>query len=99
MGSPGIDTTSLLTIFGVIAAVWAIVPPTSRLSFRLSLSWFTERFKDELFEAILRTLGRIEAVPRLAPLANAMANSLVRPHGFKASDGYVQGSLFTSLEK
>jgi hypothetical protein len=50
----------------------------------------TDRLKDELFEAILRTLGRIEAVPRLVPLANAMASSLVRPHGFKASDGYVQ---------
>jgi hypothetical protein len=49
-----------------------------------------DRLKDELFEAALRTLGRIEAAPRLAHLANAMASSLVRPHGFKASDGYVQ---------
>lgn len=40
MGTLSIDTTSLLTILGVIAAVWAIVPPTARLSFRLSLSWW-----------------------------------------------------------
>lgn len=40
MSTSGIDTTSLLTILGVVAAVWAIVPPTARLSFRLSLSWW-----------------------------------------------------------
>lgn len=40
MNAPGIDTTALLTILGVVAAVWAIVPPTARLSFRLSLAWW-----------------------------------------------------------
>lgn len=60
----------------------------------------TDRLKDELFEAVLRTLGRIEAVPRLVPLANAIANSLVRPHGFKASEGYVQelGSRYSTMD-
>jgi len=60
----------------------------------------TDRLKDELFEAILRTLGRIEAVPRLVPLANAVASSLVRPHGFNASEGYVQelGSRYSAMD-
>ena len=35
-----IDTGSLLTILGLIAAVWAIVPATTRLRFRLSVTWF-----------------------------------------------------------
>lgn len=40
MSPAGIDTGALLTMLGLIAAVWAVVPPTARLSFRLSLSWF-----------------------------------------------------------
>lgn len=40
MNPAGIDTSALLTMLGLIAAVWAIVPSTARLSFRLSLSWF-----------------------------------------------------------
>lgn len=35
-----IDTSSLLTILGLIAAVWAIVPAATRLRFRLSVTWF-----------------------------------------------------------
>lgn len=35
-----IDTSSLLTILGLIAAVWAIVPTATRLRFRLSVTWF-----------------------------------------------------------
>ena len=35
-----IDTSSLLTILGLVAAVWALIPSTSRLSFRLSVSTF-----------------------------------------------------------
>lgn len=35
-----IDTSSLLTILGVIAAVWAIIPANNRLRFRLSVTWF-----------------------------------------------------------
>ncbi|WP_296890704.1 hypothetical protein [Thiobacillus sp.] len=34
-----IDTSSLLTILGVIAAVWAIIPANNRLRFRLSVTW------------------------------------------------------------
>lgn len=40
MNPAGIDTGALLTMLGLIAAVWAVVPSTSRLSFRLSLNWF-----------------------------------------------------------
>lgn len=40
MNSDGIDTSALLTMLGLIAAVWAVVPSTARLSFRLSLNWF-----------------------------------------------------------
>lgn len=35
-----IDTSSLLTILGVVAAVWAIIPANNRLRFRLSVTWF-----------------------------------------------------------
>ena len=40
MNPAGIDTSALLTMLGLIAAVWAVVPSTARLSFRLSLNWF-----------------------------------------------------------
>lgn len=40
MNPAGIDTSALLTMLGLIAAVWAVVPTTTRLSFRLSLSFF-----------------------------------------------------------
>ncbi|MBT2298217.1 hypothetical protein [Pseudomonas fluorescens] len=40
MNPAGIDTSALLTMLGLIAAVWAVVPSTARLSFRLSLHWF-----------------------------------------------------------
>lgn len=39
MNSAGIDTSALLTMLGLIAAVWALVPSSARLSFRLSLNW------------------------------------------------------------
>lgn len=35
-----IDTTSLLTILGVIAAVWALVTPNARLRLRFCLAWW-----------------------------------------------------------
>ncbi|WP_254636976.1 hypothetical protein [Achromobacter sp. GbtcB20] len=34
-----IDTTNLLTILGVIAAVWALISPTSRLRLRFCMTW------------------------------------------------------------
>lgn len=37
--TPAIDTTVLITILGLIAAVWAIVPANTRLRFRLGMSW------------------------------------------------------------
>lgn len=40
MNPTGIDTSALLTMLGLIAAVWAVVPSTARLNFRLSLNWF-----------------------------------------------------------
>ncbi|EKN3561690.1 TPA: hypothetical protein ACTR19_002578 [Yersinia enterocolitica] len=33
------DTTSLLTILGVIAAVWALISPTDRLRLRFCMTW------------------------------------------------------------
>lgn len=38
MNPAGIDTSALLTMLGLIAAVWALVPSSSRLTFRLSLT-------------------------------------------------------------
>lgn len=35
-----IDTTSLLTILGVIAAVWALITPNTRLRLRFCLAWW-----------------------------------------------------------
>lgn len=40
MKPDGIDTSALLTMLGLIAAVWAVVPSAARLSFRLSLNLF-----------------------------------------------------------
>jgi hypothetical protein len=37
--SADVDTTILLTILGVIAAVWALIPQSSRLQFRFCVSW------------------------------------------------------------
>ncbi|HEY4537087.1 MAG TPA: hypothetical protein VIG45_01375 [Erysipelothrix sp.] len=43
MQPPLVDTGSLITIFGLIAAVWALVPGTSRLRLEFSLNRF-DRF-------------------------------------------------------
>lgn len=37
--STPIDTTGLLTILGVIAAVWALISPTNRLRLRFCMTW------------------------------------------------------------
>lgn len=65
MNPAGIDTSALLTMLGLIAAVWAVVPSTARLSFRLSLSWFDWLviwavlliIHGLFFEPVLTTLG------------------------------------------
>lgn len=65
MNPTGIDTSALLTMLGLIAAVWALVPSTARLSFRLSLSWFDWLviwaalliIHGFFFEPVLATLG------------------------------------------
>jgi hypothetical protein len=65
MNPAGIDTSALLTMLGLIAAVWALVPSTARLSFRLSLSWFDWLviwaalliIHGFFFEPVLTTLG------------------------------------------
>jgi len=36
----GIDTSALITMLGFVAAAWAVVPNTTRLKLRLSLSIF-----------------------------------------------------------
>jgi hypothetical protein len=40
MDGSTMDTTTLLTMLGIVAAVWAVVPATVRLGFRLSFSWW-----------------------------------------------------------
>lgn len=37
---PQIDTTSLLTILGFIAAVWALISPASKLRLRFCMAWW-----------------------------------------------------------
>lgn len=45
MNSPvSVDTSSLLTMLGLLAAVWAVIPVNSKLGFRLSLWWFERIF-------------------------------------------------------
>jgi hypothetical protein len=39
MNPAGIDTSALLTMLSLVAAVWAVVPATAKLNFRLSLNW------------------------------------------------------------
>lgn len=71
MNSAGIDTSALLTMLGLIAAVWAVVPSTARLSFRLSLNWFDWiiiwsillTIHGLFFEPVLMSLG----FPNLGP--------------------------------
>ena len=71
MNPAGIDTGALLTMLGLIAAVWAVVPRTARISFRLSLSWFDWLviwgvllvIHGFFFEQVLITLG----FPTLGP--------------------------------
>lgn len=71
MNPDGIDTSALLTMLGLIAAVWAVVPSAARLSFRLSLTWFDWLviwtalliIHGFFFEPVLTTLG----VPTLGP--------------------------------
>lgn len=65
MNPAGIDTSALLTMLGLIAAVWAVVPSTDRLTFRLSLNWFDWLvicaalliIHGFFFEPVLTTLG------------------------------------------
>ena len=71
MNPAGIDTSALLTMLGLIAAVWAVVPNTARLGFRLSLNWFDWLviwavlliIHGCFFEPVLTTLG----FPALGP--------------------------------
>ena len=45
MNSPvSVDTSSLLTMLGLLAAVWAVIPVNSKLGFRLSLGGFERIF-------------------------------------------------------
>ncbi|MDH0650281.1 hypothetical protein N5D48_26000 [Pseudomonas sp. GD03858] len=65
MNPAGIDTSALLTMLGLITAVWAVVPSTARLSFRLSLNWLDWliiwaallTIHGLFFQPILTTLG------------------------------------------
>jgi hypothetical protein len=72
MNPPVIDTSSLLTMLGILAAVWAVVPATARLTFRLSFSRFdwlviwagTLIIHILVFEQVLRS---IDLYPVLGP--------------------------------
>lgn len=65
MEPDGIDTSTLLTMLSLIAAVWAVVPSAAKLSFRLSLNWFDWLviwaalliIHGFFFEPVLTTLG------------------------------------------
>ena len=71
MNPAGIDTSALLTMLGLVAAVWAVVPNTARLSFRLSLNWFDKLVISAgliiihglFFEPVLTSIG----FPTLGP--------------------------------
>jgi hypothetical protein len=71
MNTDGIDTSALLTMLGLIAAVWAVVPSAAKLNFRLSLNWFDWLviwaallvIHGFFFEPIVTTLG----FPSLGP--------------------------------
>lgn len=71
MNPAGIDTSALLTMLGLIAAVWAVVPSTTKLNFRLSLNWLDWLviwgalliIHGFFFEPVLTTLG----FPTLGP--------------------------------
>jgi len=50
MTSPSpIETANLLTILGVIAAIWALISPTGRLRFRYCVSWLDWTFASAVF--------------------------------------------------
>jgi hypothetical protein len=62
---PGIDTGAMLTMLGLVAAVWALLPNNARLGFRLRLVWFDWcviwglllMIHAFYFEPVLRALG------------------------------------------
>lgn len=62
---PTIDTSNLLTILGIVAAVWAVISPTAKLSFRLCMTrrdwlviWVIVGAVHVLiYEEVLRSLG------------------------------------------
>lgn len=70
--TPTIDTTNLLTILGVVAAAWAVISPTARLSFRLCmtrLDWviivtLVLAIHFLVFEEVFRAIG---LYPELGP--------------------------------
>lgn len=72
MNPAGIDTSALLTMLGLIAAVWAVVPSSAKLSFRLSLTpldWLVVlaallSIHAFFFEPVLTALG---VLPNLGP--------------------------------
>lgn len=69
---PTIDTTNLLTILGLVAAAWAVISPTAKLSFRLCMKrrdWLiiwaiVGTIHVLVYEDVLRSLG---AYPDLGP--------------------------------
>lgn len=93
MNSAGIDTSALLTMLGLIAAVWAIVPNTAKLTFQLSLNkldwviiWSILLIVHGLFfEPVLTTLG----FPNLGPWRWGFDKSAAQYSLFLALAAYV----------
>lgn len=69
---PTIDTTNLLTILGLVAAAWAFISPTAKLSFRLCMTRYDWLIISAIvgtihvlvYEDVLRSLG---VYPDLGP--------------------------------
>jgi hypothetical protein len=62
---PGIDTSAMMTMLGLVAAVWALMSNNAKLGFRLRLNWFDWcvvwgvllTIHAFYFEPVLRDLG------------------------------------------
>ncbi|TXD94233.1 hypothetical protein FUT87_07430 [Mitsuaria sp. TWR114] len=90
----GIDTSAMLTMAGLIAAVWSVVPATTKLSFRLGLSWLDWAIIWSLlglihvffFEPVLRWL---HLFPVLGPWKWGFDKSVLQYSLFLALVGFV----------
>jgi len=101
----GVDTSAMLTMAGLIAAVWSVVPATTKLSFRLSLSlldWVViwsllGLIHAFFFEPVLRSLNLF---PVLGPWKWGFDKSALQYSLFLALVGFVYiGSRRTEVSR